>query len=167
MPAITTPLENPRTIVLKCESLAVKYGEGRCAATPITPGMLIEDDGNTAYPYETYVPHSSAGGVANRKIAVELGWIADNPAVPTQGAGVDNNYTEGDLIRYHICQPGDILWLLVAAGAGAILQGGMLQSAGDGTVEAHSSTNARLFQALEAVDNSGGSASVRIRAQAI
>jgi hypothetical protein len=168
MAAITTPPNPQRTIVLKCSSLGDKYHEGRVqAGKTITPGMLVERATTGTKPDGDYRPHSTAGGPAERIVAQELAFIADVPGLTFSGGTIDDNYAAGDLVRMHQCQPGDECYMLLGAGATAVIEVDFLESAGTGYLRKASGTNTRLFKPLEAVDNSTGANPARIRVRAI
>lgn len=164
MAAITTPPNPQRTIILKCDRIGEKYNEGRVAVSKsILPGMLIERTTADTPPDGDWQPHSTAGGFAEAAVALELGFVADIPFQTFSGGTIDDAYAAADLVRMHLCQPGDEMYMLLAASATAVVLTDFLESAGDGTLRKASSTNQRLFKPLEAVDNSAGAARARIR----
>lgn len=133
------------------------------AGAAITPGALI-DAGNEA----AIVVHAGAGLNAEKTFALEQDYI---------GQGVTTNIVVGDNMQYASFDSGSEVACLIAVGAGAIVAGDYLQSAGDGTLQKFvpqlvdvGATIAVTVQPLvivgrarEAIDNSAGSAVVRIR----
>jgi hypothetical protein len=119
------------------------------AGEAITPGHLlaINSSGNM-------IKHATAGGVTHL-VAFE------NEIV---GLDLNSAYASGDNVLYGASKDGQEVNLLVAAAAPAIVVGDLLQSAGNGTV-AKVSSGTPLLRALQAVDNSGGGAAVRIIAE--
>jgi hypothetical protein len=156
---------NPQTIVLKCDNLSGKQYDESYADVAITPGMLLL---RTATPGVR--PDNVAGGTVGRErlVAVEKHFASDIPFATTFGTGgVTDVYAIGDHVRFHVAQPGELLWMLLPAAAAAIVEGDFLVSNGDGTLKKAAATDHRLFVAREAVDNSGGGGQVRIRAEAL
>lgn len=92
-----------------------------------------------------------------------------------EGEGIDTAYAADDRLFFFAMPPGEEVNALVAAGAPAIAFGDYLESAGDGTLRkvvtaaATADTQRRgiVAQAMEAVDNSGGSEAVRIIAMTV
>lgn len=91
------------------------------ADSAITPGMLVAraSDGK-------FDPHSVAGGPCMKAFAFEQELV--------DSADVDTAYAQNDRLYYGICSPGAEVYALVAAGAAAIADGDLLESAGDGTL---------------------------------
>lgn len=133
----------PNTILLKGRD--ARYDEGRVkAATTIKPGMLIErfTDG-------TWQPHATAGGTFTG------GAVASEDAL--QGKTITDNYSGGDLIRLYIPLPGDEVQLILKAGENAAMNS-KLSSNGDGTMQVVTGTEGVVFEALEALNLTGGGA---------
>lgn len=143
-----TSATEPKTIDL--------YGKGiqneAAALGAITPGMLIERGTNGVQ------AHSTAGGPATPAFAVEY---------DLTGGTIDDDYAAGDQVIYRTFAPGSAVYALVAAGAAAIAGNALLQSAGDGTMLTAATDDVAVAQALEAVDNSGGSEVARIKIEII
>lgn len=121
------------------------------AGGAITAGMLVERNGDNVR------AHSTANGTASKLFALE------NLVI---GGGIDSAYAAGDTVRFQAMRTGMVVYALVAAGTGAIAKNAFIASHGDGTVQESAAApddNKVFAQALEAVDNSGGSASVRIK----
>lgn len=163
----------PNVIVLKTNSLGgINYHENPIqAAKTIRPGMLIERIAGGFVQ-----PHSTAAGPAEKLVATELGLVADIPGnagdtVTVLGGGIDDNYVAGGqnaLVRSHLCESGDEMYLLLPPSAAAVTEADYLTSNGDGYVKKGATTDSRLFKALESADNhlNSGSA-LRIRARTI
>jgi hypothetical protein len=137
----------PQTIVLKGD-LGTRYEEGRAAGT-IKPGHLIKQNSS-----QNYVVHATAGGGGERLVAIEDGLI---------GKTIDDNYVSGDLVRFKIVQPGDVLYMLLKDGQ-SVVPDDILSSNGDGTLRKETSTGVVLFKSLETVAPSGADGRIRVRA---
>lgn len=162
---------NPSTIILKGHGHTMF--EGIVSNATITPGMLVmqHTDGT--------IRRQSADGLhAPAEVAVEYE-LDNGGATPTAG-GIDTNYAVGDRIKYVSLVPGQEFYGLVAANAAAIVINDRLQSAGDGTLEkavvasqggtdpfAYVPAGVPVAIALEAVDNSSGGTTVRIKARVV
>lgn len=82
------------------------------------------------------------------------------------GMTVRGAYILDDLVPVHICQPGDVVLLRLAAAAVAVVKGDRLKSAGDGTVAKTTTAGDAIYGiAEEAVDNSGGADEAFLRAR--
>lgn len=148
--------QGPNTIVLKGR-LDEKYEEGRVGVgQTITPGMLVEHDAVTTYEADdenaTYKPHATATGAAVPAIAVESVFTSQ-PDATGKGGTIDDNYVAGDLLRMHLCQPGDIIYGWLKTGNNATVNS-KLASAGDGTFQV--STTNPLFEAVSYLNNTSG-----------
>lgn len=132
------------------------------ASAAITPGHLVEFGGAN----ELRV-HATAGGNGRKAFALENDLIGD---------GIDDAYASGDTVQYGVFASGAEVNALVAAAATAITKGAPLESNGTGTLRLHTPANttdsdvdikvgAIVAYALEAVDNSGGGAAVRIKVE--
>lgn len=161
--AITTPNSYPRTILLRGE-LHDKQTEGYVQATKtIYPGMLCEQGTGGDNPYKHYQPHSTQGGEAELLVAIEP-QIADVPFATFVGGTIDDAYAAGGHLRLHICKPGDELYMFLKASGSAVTEGNFLQSAGNGDLEKQTSTNKRLFVALEDKTPTASRTRCRVRA---
>lgn len=181
----------PSTILIKGDPVALEAEAGGA----ITPGHLLVLNSSGQV-----VVNSTAGAFAPVYVAREKEVV---------GKGIDDAYASGDTCFFWHCRPGDEVYLLVPAGAAAIVVGDLLESAGSGNVrkvtaaltdnsggtanttlqdlgaaysEAEVANNfadvaaaintykngsAAMFQALQAVDNSGGGSPARIKARVI
>ena len=127
------------------------------AASAVVPGMLVEE--TTA---GTLQEHSTAAGNAQKLFAL---------ANLTNAGTIDTAYAVGATARYGAAHSGQEANALLAAAATAVTRGAPLESAGDGTlrVQGASAATSQLQRdsvvayALEAVDNSGGGTTARIR----
>lgn len=144
------PKVNPRTIILVGKEHGIQ--KELIAAGTITPGHLIVI--NSA---GRYVVHPTASGKAAPIFAQEY---------DINGKGIDDNYVANDWCLGMILRSGAEVNALVAAAAPAIAVGDYLESAGNGTLRKFTSGQI-IAQALQAVDNSGGGASVRIQAMIV
>ena len=91
------------------------------AAGSITPGMLIEETAASKYQ-----AHSTAGGVAEKIVAVEDA---------LQGHTITDVYSTGDLVSANVELPGNRVQMFLAA-AQNVAKEAELESAGDGTLQA-------------------------------
>lgn len=126
------------------------------AASAIKPGHLVEE-----LAAGTVQEHSTAASNAQKLFALT------NLA---NGGTIDDAYAVGETCRYGAFHSGQRVFGRVAVGSVAIVIGDALQSNADGTVELLATDTATddtqrdsvVGYALEAVDNSGGSAEVFI-----
>ncbi len=128
--------------------------EDHVAGAAITPGMLIERYNDSGV--LSWRAHASAGGAGQAAFALDRSEM---------NKGITDAYADGDLVKAAIAQPGDVFYALLPSGQN-ITQGGLLESAGDGTFRALASGVA-LAQALESVNNSAGPSTARIRVEAL
>lgn len=129
----------------------------------ITPGHLVmlHTDG-------LLKKHATAAGSASKLFALEN----ETPAENITGNAIDKAWASGDRVQYGAFPSGSVVNALVAASATAITIEAPVESAGDGTVRLHSAPanlsaaapkyDGIVGYAVEAVDNSGGSAVARI-----
>ena len=149
-------MPTPKKIVLKGDPLYKErplkaldiYGVGG-----VTPGMLL---GSVA---GEYTPHPTAAGTSVSPIfAVEAPF--------REGADIDTAYDQdGETILAAHCRQGDEIYAFLEVGAN-VAQEAVLESNGAGSLQALTSGTA-VCRALEAVDNSGGSAIARIKVEVI
>lgn len=161
----------PNTIVLQ-GNLADKYDEGVCGATNITPGFLIDYDATSTEEGDTAVgtgdtpgalenqvmkPHATAGGLTGVLVAVEDDF--GGHGVP--GGTIDDDYVEGDVVRFHKAQKGDKLnmWLLENEN---VAFGDKLSSNGDGTLRKVTGTDIGLVKAKEAQHYTTANGRIRV-----
>lgn len=144
--------------LLAGEAGAFLHAEALAAAgSAIVPGMLVEITSTG-----TVQEHSTAAANAQKAFAL--------PNLPNGGT-IDDVYPVGDLVRYGVARSGQEAYALVAAAATAVPQGAALESAGDGTLRVQTAAAATsqaqrdsvVAYALEAVDNSGGGTTARIK----
>ena len=133
-----------KTILLKGE-FNEKYDEIRAGGT-IKPGHLIVRNASGVA-----VVHATNGGYAEKIFAHEDALI---------GRTIDDAYSSGELVRYHVAQPGDVIYGFIKAGAN-VTDGSLLVSNADGTMDIVAGSEVPLAQSIEDVDNSGGGAAVR------
>ena len=127
------------------------------AASAVVPGMLVEE--TTAGELQE---HSVAAGNAQKLFAL---------ANLTNAGTIDTVYPVGATARYGAAHSGQEANALLAAAATAVTRGAPLESAGDGTLRVQTADAATdqtqrdsvVAYALEAVDNSGGGTTARIR----
>jgi hypothetical protein len=105
------------------------------ASAAITPGNLVERHVSTGPKWRK---HATAAADTPRAVALDQNML---------NKGVDDAYATGDLVEVAICQPGALLWMLIASGQ-TITAGQRLESAGDGTLRALAAGTA-LFVAVE------------------
>ena len=120
----------------------------------ITAGHLLARDATGV------VVHGTAQGASDRIFAE-----ANLPV----GGTIDTDYAAGDTVRFLKAQKGDVINALVIDGTAAIALNAVVSSDGAGgmvTAVAGLAIDAGIVgRALEAVDNSGGSAPVRIKVE--
>ncbi len=149
-----------------CNSIVQGIGKGRRnstlkAAASLYPGHLCEEASAT-----TCQKHSGAALNGIPCVAEQQGEL---------NKGTTDAYAQNDFVKLYYPLRGEQVYVRVAAGATAITVGAFLESAGDGTVRILTTDAATddtqrasvLFQADEAVDNSGGSAEVFVLATAL
>jgi len=151
--------DNPQVIELIGGEKGQSIHEEKLSAagSAIKPGYLIEE-----LAAGTVQEHSTQAGNSQRLVAL---------ANTSVGGLITDTYAVGERVRFGAFQSGQKAYLKVAVGTAAILQGASLQSVGDGTVEtlavAAATTQAQresvIGTALEAIDNSAGSAELFIK----
>jgi len=121
--------------------------ERLAAAAGIIPGhLVIEASGTVAV-------NATADALAQKLFA------QTNLAV---AGDIDTAYASGETVSYGAYHAGQEVNGIVAASAAAIADGAPVASAGDGTLKIGTAATAIAY-AMEAVDNSGGGSSVRIK----
>lgn len=146
----------PNKILLKGEYEA--YDEGIASGT-IYPGMLIKRTAAAGVGTScTVAVHATAGGGGECAIAIENALY---------GETITDAYASGERVRFVTPQLGDWLYILVAAGAAAIVYNDKLVSNGDGTFKKDTGTDVVFFRAEEALDNSGGGTNAFIKARRV
>lgn len=129
---------------------ANRYRFGIAAEAGIYPGMLVKGvDSLTKVGADT-----------------DLDEIAVVREAEYKGLGLNDVYPNGEEVNYVTCNPGDIVYLRVAAGEAAITDDAYLAPDAGGYVKkaADKSTAGVFAKAQEAVDNSGGSSDTFVRA---
>lgn len=137
-------LNQPNTIHLS--GSAEEIGD-LAAGVKICPGMLVE----RYNPSGTIVrcrPQTTASVQAAAIFAVEQSEL---------NQGVNDAYAIGDLVRAKHINPSGTVWALIASGQN-IAAGQKLESNGDGSLKAYATVGAALGYALEAINNTTGSA---------
>jgi hypothetical protein len=145
------------------------YQEGE-ASTTVKPGMLVELKSTGEYG-----PHATAKGYAAPLFALENEiYAGEGPESPD----LDDTYADGDLMLMGYFRAGDEVNALLTYGSAVatIVIGDFLESTGDGTLRkmtAHAQSGTTPFAvttegkaiavALEASDQSGGSANTRLK----
>jgi hypothetical protein len=135
---------NPKTIELAgkgCQKEAAALGA-------ITPGMLVERAAGGVR------AHASAGGVAAPTFANEYGLT---------GGTINDAYEEGDQVIFTSYAPGAEIYALLATSNNASV-GTKLSSAGNGQLRVAAAGHNVVAVALEAVNNTSGSAA-RLRVE--
>lgn len=146
---------NPSTISLKAPASVRNEG---AASEAITPGHLVEFGGSN-----DYQKHSSAGGDAAAKFAVENDVVGDD---------ISTDYVSGEQVQVETFPAGSQVYAHLAGGEN-VSKGAFLESAGDGTLQqvgTASSAGANkpvVAQALEAVNVSGTSVGQRIKVEIV
>ena len=126
------------------------------AGSAIKPGYLIEEVGGEVQ------EHSTAAANAQKLFALTN---------PITGGTIDTAYGAAQTVRYGAFKTGQEVYVLLAAAATAVIDGSVLESAGDGTVRLASADaatdtaqrDAIVGYAIEAVDNSAGGSEARLR----
>jgi len=127
------------TIKLKGDG---RYEEANASGV-ITPGQFIKVDAD-----KKVLRHATVGGGGERLFAIED---------PFQGRTIDDNYAVDDLVRYEAAVPGQEILAILDAGEN-VVAGAALQSAGNGNLEARTSTNEIVAYAMEPLNLSGSGA---------
>lgn len=107
---------NPSTITLKGDP----QGREALATGAITPGMLLAVAGANV------AAHASAGAPNTAAFAREMDIV---------GGSIDDVYESGDTVLYSEFRKGDMVYALLADGEN-VGAGNLLESAGDGTLQA-------------------------------
>lgn len=142
---------DPNTIFLGGNPQPPTIVDDLACSEAITPGMLCELA--LVSSRNAWRKHTTAAG-PTRSVAKDM---------PMLNKGIDDASVAGDLIEVLELAPGHSFYGLVASGAN-IAFGDKLESAGNGYLRAF--TNATVtFRALEAVNNTAGPSTARIRAE--
>jgi len=140
--------DTPKTILLKGNPIRKEGAAGGA----ITPGHLLKRTSTG-----TFVVHDSADAAVAKAFALEADLI---------GNGIDDAYAADDQVQVAYCRPGDEIYALLPAAAGAVVVGNFLQSNGNGCLKMLAG-GTPIAVALEAVDNSGGATPARIKVEVI
>ena len=105
------------------------------AGEAITPGHLIEQ-----YATGLVKKHATSGGNALPMFALED---------ELQGNDIDDNYASGDKVQCWVAQRGECVYAVLADGQ-SVVEGGFLESNGDGTLKAHTAETWTSADAQEA-----------------
>lgn len=132
---------NPTTVFLAGNRVQVN---DTAVSEAITPGKLVERFTNAGVWRWKKNTITTAG--ANIAIA-----FATDHAMANKG--VDDDYAIGDLAEVSICEPGAVVWALIASGA-VLSVGSRLQTVNDGTLTLYSSGLA-VATSLETKTNNG------------
>lgn len=122
------------------------YTEDWAAVAALTPGHLLELASAT-----TCQKHSGAAGQHARLVALER---------DEMGNDIDDAYAASDAVKVAQCAPGDRAYMYLASGEN-VAAGAMLESAGNGMLQAVSGTYP-VGMALEAVNAASGDARIRV-----
>jgi hypothetical protein len=126
------------------------------AGGTVRPGHLL------AFSSGEVIAHGSAAAQsAVPWFAIESPYTDYESSTPA----IDTTYADGDLVRTYMGLPGDEIYALLED-EGNVAIGALLESAGDGTLQAQS-TGQAVARALEAVNNTGGSGPVRIKVEVV
>jgi len=116
--------------------------EDGVAGEEIRPGHLVSG-------VTTIIKHSSAGGIAARTFALERDELGKGIDNTYQGRAGSAYYAVGDAVKVGSFHPGQRVLALIDSGVN-VAEGGFLESAGNGTLRARTSTNPVVARALEA-----------------
>jgi hypothetical protein len=143
------PKVTPRAILLKGKERSVM--KELIANGAITPGMLLSLNSSGKL-----IPH----GVP---VQSAMSWWAD--MYDLTGKGIDDNYAANDWVQSWLVPPGSEINALIPAAASPIVIGDLLVSNGNGMLKkiVTAASDFVVGVALQAVDNSGGGAAVRLQ----
>lgn len=151
----------PNTIVISDQPFIQE--EKLADTVALKPGDLVQLKSGDA---TKIALHSTAGGNAQPMFVLESPYTD-----PADGAAIDLAYGTGDTVRFIVARPGDQIygWLTIGAN---VAVGAFLESAGSlgalRAVTAGTTNHHRVIaKALEAVNNSAGSAKARIKVEVI
>jgi hypothetical protein len=173
--------DDPNVITVEGDDDSYQRDSGVATGT-ISPGQILERNGTSSSGAtdETQVQrNSSDGAVLVPRIALELA---------KTGKTIDDDYADGDYTEWRVFESGDVAYLPIfdgdnAAGTGTdtsdnanVSEDDYLVpysgSGEDGNFRAFDSADGdtegqKMFQALGAVDNSGGTSPAYIRAEKV
>jgi len=172
---------NPDTILLEGDDDSYQRSNAEADGV-VTPGQIVEvtgTDTSAANDVDLVQRYSTSAEKCSIRVGLELA---------KTGKTIDDDYADGDYFEYRVFETGDEFYGLVfdganAAGTGADLSANADISQGDrlvvyagagenGNLRNLDTANgdeegAALVEALEGVDNSGGSTPARIRVKVI
>lgn len=126
--------------------------EARASET-ISPGMLIE--------------MLSTGGVQmNDKVAGTIQVLVALEDAKRPTGTITDPYLATELVMYHVCKPGDLVYLRIPAAAAAIVKGDSLEPVAGGMVQ-KLAAGVRIAIAEEAINNSAGGTVEWVKARII
>ena len=140
-----------RVIALRGPSAG--QSEDWAAAEAITPGHLVTRNSSNLL-----IKHNDDAPAMN--VAADFAMERDE-----MGKDIDTAYAIGDSVKVGHFSPGDRVNAIIASGVNAAADS-YLESAGDGTLRVRTSGTA-VAKALEAVNNSAGPSSARLRVQIV
>lgn len=139
-----------RVVTLKGHPI---QNEDGVAVATVYPGMLVKG-------VTQVQPHSTAAGAAAVAIALEKNEFGPGIDATYVGVGVDNYYySSGEVVKVGVFAPGQRFVGLINSGQ-VITEDGFLESAGDGTLQAHSS-GVILARALETITSLAARTKIR------
>ena len=139
----------PKTVLLKGDPLA---GEAIAGGT-IKPGHLIAKSATGTVTVHTGTSERTAKFIARENELV--------------GDGLSDSYASADQVLYWNARSGDEYYMFLSSGEDVDI-GDLLESAGDGTLQAVTTGGEPLFEAVEALDLSGsGAVDTRMKVMAL
>lgn len=163
---------NPDTILLEAADDENRKHDGQANGT-ITPGDLVERDSiNTNRAEDVFeLTRTNEDSYTAPLVALEYA---------KTGRGIDDDYSDGDGVEYFRANPGDRFFMFVAPGDELSTSANANVSVGDtlgpagsagtdseGALRTGVTTGNEMFEALEAVNNQGGTTAARIQVEAI
>ena len=147
----------PETIILRVKGGCPLFDEYK-AEEAINPGHLVEIITASANRGQVQ-KNGTAGARIPRKFAIENDYV---------GEDITDAYSTGDRVKVVTFQPGEHVYVKLAASAAAIVEGDILTPHSDGTMAKHSTAaHEKMAIALEDVDNSSGTSEVFLAAEII
>ena len=139
-------MSSRNTIILKGEPIQTE--EHAALAANITPGMLVELDSNGLV-----IPHGTSGGPAACWFAMER---------MEMNQGIDDEYDADDQVKIAACFPGMEVSALIPSGSNIAIDT-PLKSNGAGYLIAQGGTGTIVARSREAVNNTAGPGTARLR----
>ena len=123
----------PKRIVIESNNIPPMVKEALAGEAGIGPGDLLEYSISVG----TVLRHNTAQGVvAPKMVAVEKWWNDDD-----SNYAIDVDYANGDVLRYIVPLPGDVLYMWLASGENASALA-YLVSDGDGALQVEAAIDA-------------------------